>query len=122
MRCGAHPELIDGTGAGVLAEDEAEFERSIRKLAEDRDLLSEMSRRARDNSKRFLWDTNVDRMQALIEDAHAGYCSGCSVLGSRPTSNLRFALVVAKEVLLHEGPIAFARLAIDKLRRMRGRR
>ena len=122
MRCGAHPELIDGTGAGALAEDEAEFERSIRKLAKDRDSLSEMSRRAKENSKRFLWDTSVDRMQALVEDVHAGYCTGCSVLGSRPTSNVRFALVVAKEVLLHEGPIAFARLAIDKLRRMRGRR
>ncbi len=122
MRCGAHPELIDGTGAGVLAEDEAEFEQAVRKLASDRDSLSRMSQRARINSQRFLWEANVDKTQSLIEEVRAAFCAGDCGLALRPTSNLRFALVAARDVLLHEGPVAFARLAVDKLRRMRGRR
>jgi len=121
MRCGAHPELIDGTGAGVLAGDEAEFERLIRKLANDRDSLTKMSQRAKENSRRFGWEANVDKMQALIEEAHAAFCAGDCGLALRPTSNLRFAFVAARDVLLHEGPVAFARLAFDKLRRIRAR-
>lgn len=121
MRCGAHPELIDGTGAGVLAGDEVEFERAIRRLAGDRNSLTEMSLRAKENSQRFSWETNVDKMQSLIEEVHVAFCAGDRCLGLRPTSNLRFGFIAARDVLLHEGPVAFARLAIDKMRRMRGR-
>ena len=123
MRCAAHPELLDGTGAGVLAEDDAEFERAIRMLANDRDSRSEMSRRARDNSRRFLWETNVDKMRALVEEVSVAFGSGAGSSSGRPMSNLRFALIAAREVLLHDGPVAFLRLAMDKLRRIwaRGR-
>ncbi|MBN1594050.1 MAG: glycosyltransferase family 4 protein [Candidatus Coatesbacteria bacterium] len=123
MRCGAHPELIDGTGAGVLAENEAEFEQAIRNLASDRDLVRMMSEKANDNAKRFSWDSNVQKMQALIEEVNAAFAYGETASPVKPVGNLRFSLMLAGEVLRNEGVAAFSRLALNKLRRIiaRGR-
>jgi len=51
----------------------------------------------------------------------AAFDSGTGDTRSRPTGNFRFALIAAQEVLLHEGPVAFLRLAVDKLKRIRAR-
>ena len=122
MRRGAHEELLAGTGAGVLAEDEAEFEGAIKKLARRRDLVSQMSARAKASSRRFRWETSVEQMRSLVEEVSAAFdAAGQQPAPGRP-ARARFGLAVAKEVLAHEGPVAFTKLAFDKLKRLRARR
>lgn len=122
MRRGAHEELLGGTGAGVLVDNEAQFDRTIRQLANRRDLISQMSERAKVSSRRFRWEPSVEKMQSLVEEVSAAFGAASQQAAPRRSSRVKFGLAVAKEVLLHEGPVAFAKLVFDKLKRLRARR
>jgi len=122
MRRGAHEELLGGTGAGVLVDNEAQFESTIRQLANRRDLISQMSERAKVSSRRFGWEPSVQKMQSLVEEVSAAFGAAGQQAAPRRSSRVKFGLAVAKEVLLHEGPVAFTKLVFDKLKRLRARR
>ncbi|MCD6326869.1 glycosyltransferase family 4 protein [bacterium] len=122
MRRGAHPELIDGTGSGILASNEAEFEREIRRLVNDRSLIVMMGEAALRNAAKFSWDSNVDGLESVIEDAIEEAGDAAGLVRLRPPSNFRFGLTAASEILMHEGLLTFLRVAAQKFKRMWARR
>lgn len=120
FRCGAHPELIDGTGAGVLVDSEEEFERAVEALYNDRVRLASMSQRAMENSRRFTWHRNVEMMEAVIRDALGASQLPVFPIARHGAGRAKLMAMLGLEVLRNEGVVSFIRLAGSKAKRVLG--
>jgi len=63
---GAHPEVILDRKTGFLVENAIQFEECLSLLVKDSELRRNMGREAAKHAKKFTWDSNIDKMEKII--------------------------------------------------------